>query len=637
MAGQSNPGAAADAPGADPQQQSENVEVVVSAAGDQQQPVPDPVGPRAAAAPGRGAAAAGKAEAENASPPAPPGAQGDNGREARIAQRKGRIEQNRLARPGPAASDGCARGCGVERRLFSGRRTLRVTSPLSLFLETENGTRRKQKADLDVKVVGKSKHQIHQSQRHVETKKVRPAGRDGTDAASNVRVGVMAREAARRLEEAQKFENWRKKRDAVDQKAEAANAEIQAAWRKASSAKGPHALNAVRQRPAAATKRPVRPLLCTQREACEALIANKHRLTAEYSAELKGKDDDYVKELKRQAEEIDTLLQRMDEEYKKYQRTLQDELEHIERAFMEERTELIDANVKELETLFAQRRANETRYMEERAERIAENVRALESLRVHDAEEYNLVKIKLETDVQVLEQQLQQMRATYQLNTEKLDYNFQVLKKRDEENTITMNQQKRKITRLTVGKRDVLNTLKAKYNKQDKGYQQEYMSLTEDYKRITEQFKVNRECGKPTPVCFCHGKQELQKKYNHFQIADNQKFRDVWKMNEEIARELMRKILLADRIIYEQQLGLTWTAPPEDLFRDVGPEVFGTGAGESAGGRESEGISSVPDAAAEGSRHRQHSGAYQQEEPKGSVMPRTVRSKYSVIQELRPL
>ena len=48
---------------------------------------------------------------------------------------------------------------------------------------------------------------------------------------------------------------------------------------------------------------------------------------------------------------------------------------------------------------------------------------------------------------QILEQQLQQMRATYQLNQEKLEYNFQVLKKRDEENTITKSQQKRKITR----------------------------------------------------------------------------------------------------------------------------------------------------------------------------------------------
>lgn len=63
---------------------------------------------------------------------------------------------------------------------------------------------------------------------------------------------------------------------------------------------------------------------------------------------------------------------------------------------------------------------------------------------------HSLIKIisdKISTILQILEQQLQQMRATYQLNQEKLEYNFQVLKKRDEENTITKSQQKRKITR----------------------------------------------------------------------------------------------------------------------------------------------------------------------------------------------
>ena len=58
----------------------------------------------------------------------------------------------------------------------------------------------------------------------------------------------------------------------------------------------------------------------------------------------------------------------------------------------------------------------------------------------HSVTEYDLLP-------QVLQQQLQQMKATYQLNQEKLEYNFQVLKKRDEENTITKSQQKRKITR----------------------------------------------------------------------------------------------------------------------------------------------------------------------------------------------
>ena len=43
------------------------------------------------------------------------------------------------------------------------------------------------------------------------------------------------------------------------------------------------------------------------------------------------------------------------------------------------------------------------------------------------------------------------MRATYQLNTEKLEYNYHVLKKREEENGAILGAQKRKINRLTVG------------------------------------------------------------------------------------------------------------------------------------------------------------------------------------------
>lgn len=48
---------------------------------------------------------------------------------------------------------------------------------------------------------------------------------------------------------------------------------------------------------------------------------------------------------------------------------------------------------------------------------------------------------------QNLERQLQQTKAAYLLNQEKLEYNLQVLKKQDEENTITKSQQKRKINR----------------------------------------------------------------------------------------------------------------------------------------------------------------------------------------------
>ena len=51
-------------------------------------------------------------------------------------------------------------------------------------------------------------------------------------------------------------------------------------------------------------------------------------------------------------------------------------------------------------------------------------------MQAKDAEDYNKLKIKLETDIQTLEQQLEAMRATYLLNTEKLEYNYRVLTER---------------------------------------------------------------------------------------------------------------------------------------------------------------------------------------------------------------
>jgi hypothetical protein len=47
-----------------------------------------------------------------------------------------------------------------------------------------------------------------------------------------------------------------------------------------------------------------------------------------------------------------------------------------------------------------------------------------------------VLKIRLETDIQNLEQHLETMRATYQLNTEKLEYNYRVLVERDHENQV---------------------------------------------------------------------------------------------------------------------------------------------------------------------------------------------------------
>lgn len=57
----------------------------------------------------------------------------------------------------------------------------------------------------------------------------------------------------------------------------------------------------------------------------------------------------------------------------------------------------------------------------------------------------------------------------------------------------------------------------------------------------------------------------------HFAIVDAEHFLDVWLMNEEEAKVLIRKAFDADRVIHAQQLGLPWTEPDGWFLHNVGP------------------------------------------------------------------
>jgi len=59
--------------------------------------------------------------------------------------------------------------------------------------------------------------------------------------------------------------------------------------------------------------------------------------------------------------------------------------------------------------------------------------------------------------------------------------------------------------------------------------------------------------------------------FRHFLTADMEKFHELWIMNEERCKEMAQKLLDADRIVFEQQLGLTWTPSDLDFMNNIGP------------------------------------------------------------------
>jgi dynein regulatory complex protein 1 len=122
----------------------------------------------------------------------------------------------------------------------------------------------------------------------------------------------------------------------------------------------------------------------------------------------------------------------------------------------------------------------------------------IEDLRVDGAKNYASTKIRMETEIQELEKYYEEMKALYQLNTEKLDYNLKVLREKKDENNKMLADMTKKERQLS----NRLRLLKEEYDKAEKSFKEQNKSLTQDYKRITRQFK------------------ELQRKFKHFEKAD---------------------------------------------------------------------------------------------------------------------
>ena len=64
---------------------------------------------------------------------------------------------------------------------------------------------------------------------------------------------------------------------------------------------------------------------------------------------------------------------------------------------------------------------------------------------------------------------------------------------------------------------------RTKLSKQEKMYSEEAAQLKDDYRRLLQQYA------------------DFQKKKEHFEEADNRKFRQVWKMNQEEVNSLVER------------------------------------------------------------------------------------------------
>ncbi|OMJ86215.1 hypothetical protein SteCoe_12277 [Stentor coeruleus] len=276
-----------------------------------------------------------------------------------------------------------------------------------------------------------------------------------------------------------------------------------------------------------------------QKRECSEIIEGKNKIIESFLNELKEKEAFYVKALRKQEDDVEKMIELMRKQYISLRDEYALQLTAIEDAFLAERNELMKANKNEIEDLFKRHKELEDKYTNEKQTLEEENADELERKREEDANNLQKTKISVENNLQALETYMEDMKAIYQLNLEKLGYNVKILEERENENITT----KADLTRRKRTLHANFLAMSQKVEEKEKEFTKINASLTNKFKKISKAFN------------------ELRKKFRHFEKADTLKFNEIWNMNEIEAKDFASKVLKCDKIVYEQQLGLLWSPP----------------------------------------------------------------------------
>ncbi|XP_014602609.1 PREDICTED: dynein regulatory complex protein 1 [Polistes canadensis] len=346
---------------------------------------------------------------------------------------------------------------------------------------------------------------------------------------SNVRVANDARELERRKETQATREILLNKLEKENEECMAKYREIDEKWSNILTSKDPLDIHEEMK---------------LQNTKCFELIAKKDEVIIGLKAELENADLRFTEDLKKQNEDIDVLIERIDRQLNVIAKAYRKELNNIDNVLDTERKLILNTLEEKWEAFYEKLLSDNTDAIEKRKDVVREYEKEMERVMIEHHEKFRSERITLELENQDLQQKLQDMKAFCLMNVEKLNYNYAVLKHRDEENTIIKNEQKRRMNKL----QDTMNELKRTYIKLEEDTRIEIQSLTDQVLKAHKNIL------------------ELEEKSQHFTNINEKKYFQIWDMNVKRANELVDKILATDRIIHEQALGLLWQPPEEKLL-----------------------------------------------------------------------
>ncbi|KAL2622665.1 hypothetical protein R1flu_002870 [Riccia fluitans] len=202
-------------------------------------------------------------------------------------------------------------------------------------------------------------------------------------------------------------------------------------------------------------------------------------------------------------------------------------LKRLENEFNTERQYIINMQNTNERELVGMMKAMEAEFKEAMNEQRQQFDSIREELKNKSTEEYNVAKVGLESQVEDLENQIQETHKTYLANTEAKTIQFKAMVKKDIVTSRLVEQRMRKLIRL----HEALAYWRARITVNTREWEAMNKALRDEKDRINKHY------------------QDLKRSLNRMHIAEHAKLRAISKASGEVMENLKEKLGLAERIL----------------------------------------------------------------------------------------
>ena len=268
---------------------------------------------------------------------------------------------------------------------------------------------------------------------------------------------------------------------------------------------------------------------------CDAIMQKKKNLIIEFTKELDYRDQTYVDSMKQFHKDIKKMIKLMSEQFITLRDKMLTELKLIEDKFNEDRKDILDKQysnyikslIDKLDFVGTEKEKELTN-LQDTLEENAEN----EAKKKEDDFIYRV--ILMETHLNYIKEKVEEFLYEIKILFEKLEYRIKIRDEKIKE----ADEKREQFTSMENALTDKINKGMEKYRKKDEEKRERNSRLRNDLLKMT------------------HSYDSLKEKFQHFEKHDELRFKEIYDMKSKEARELALKVVLADRTIKTQQLGM---------------------------------------------------------------------------------